>query len=91
MVLDTKQYNHYYLDTIQLALNFEHRHHISITKLETMSERHATKIGGWQDSKERATKLRTGTGMYTIASFSLVRPVLTLLSRNQNKRCAIKG
>jgi len=31
----------------------------------------------------------SGTVMYTIASFSLVRPLLTLLSRNQ--RCAIEG
>jgi len=46
MVLGAKQYNHYSVDTFQLALNFEHRHHVSITKLEMMSERHATKIGG---------------------------------------------
>jgi len=36
MVLGAKRYNHDYVDTFHLALDFEHRHHISITKLETM-------------------------------------------------------
>ena len=58
MVLVSKQYN---VDTFHLTLNFEHRHHIFIIKLETMLERHATKIGGWQDSKEGTTTLRIGT------------------------------
>jgi len=57
MVLGAKRYNHYSVDTFQLALDFKHRHHISITKMETMSERQATKIGGWRDSKEGATIL----------------------------------
>jgi len=61
MVLGATRYNHYSVDTFPLALDFEHRHHISITKLETMSERHATKIGGWRDSKEVATTLWIGT------------------------------
>jgi len=61
MVLGLKRYNHYCIDTFHFALNFESRHHISITKPETMSERHATKIGGWQDSEEGPTILRIGT------------------------------
>jgi len=60
MALGEKRYNRYSVDNFHLALNFEHRHHISITKLETMSERHATKIGGWRDSKEGSTILRIG-------------------------------
>jgi len=60
MVLGAKRYNHYSVDTFQLALDFKHRHHISITKMKTMSERQATKIGGWRDSKEEATTLRIG-------------------------------
>ena len=43
-------------------------------------ERGADNITDWQ----------SGTGMYTIASFSLVRPSMTILSRNQTKRCAIR-
>jgi len=61
MVLGAKRYNHDYVNTFHIALDFEHRHHISITKLEMMSERHATKIGGWRDSKEGATTLWIGT------------------------------
>jgi len=76
-----------------LSLDFEHRQHISIIKLETWSKRHATKIRGWRDSKEGATILLIGTlarVCITIASFSLGRPLLTILSRNQTKRCAIR-
>jgi len=61
MVLGVKRYNYDYVDTSHLALDFEHCHHISITKLETMSERHATKMGGWVDSNEGATMLQIGT------------------------------
>jgi len=39
---------------------------------------------------DNITDWQSGIGMYTIASFSLVRPSLTILSRNQTKRCAIR-
>ena len=61
MVLGAKRYNYDYVDTFSPRSRFEHIHRISITKLETRSERHATNIGGWQDSKEGATTLRIGT------------------------------
>jgi len=61
MVLGAKRYNHDYVDIFRLALDFEQRHHISISKLEAMSERHATKIGGWRDLKEEVTTLWIGT------------------------------
>jgi len=69
MVLGAKRYNHDDIDTFQLALDFEHRHHISIIKLETWSKRHATNIRGWRDSKEGATILLIGTLVRLYDSF----------------------
>jgi len=95
VVLGAKRYNHYYVDTFQLALDFERRHspylhHQAGDDVGTPSDEDP-----WMARFERGgddiTDWHSGIGMYTIASFSLVRPLLTLLSRNQSKRCAIEG
>ena len=51
-------------------------------------DRWMTRLEGGGDD---ITDWPSGAGMHTIDSFPLVRPLLTLLSRNQNKRCAIEG
>jgi len=95
VLVGAKRYNHDYVDTFQLALDFERRHSPYLHHLAGNDVGTPRDEDRWMARLEREgddiTDWHSGTGMYMIALFFPASSLITLLTRNQNKRCAIEG